>query len=74
MISLFKEARNSLSMNPEELTLDYIEIQAIPPLPLWLLLEADKEKQQIQPTKETKEDVIVNDYFSKKEFQYFIFL
>lgn len=28
---------------PEELTLDYAEITSIPPLPLWTLLEADKE-------------------------------
>lgn len=28
---------------PEEVTLDYAEITSIPPLPLWTLLEADKE-------------------------------
>ena len=47
-----------MTLNLEEMTLDSIEIQAIPPLPLWLLLEADKEKQQMQhTTKDTKEDV-----------------
>ena len=30
-------------MIPEELTLDYTEINSIPPLPLWTLLAADKE-------------------------------
>ena len=28
---------------PEEVTLDYTEINSIPPLPLWTLLAADKE-------------------------------
>ena len=27
---------------PKELTLDYAEISAVPPLPLWLLLAADQ--------------------------------
>lgn len=32
----------SLAAVPEELTLDYAEISAVPPLPLWLLLAADQ--------------------------------
>ena len=36
--------KNSTSAMPEELTLDYAEIRAVPPMPLWMLLEADKEK------------------------------
>ncbi|KAL7632237.1 UNVERIFIED_CONTAM: hypothetical protein RMT77_017453 [Armadillidium vulgare] len=43
-----REGRNSITVRPEELTLDYVEIKAIPPLPLWLLLEADKERTQAQ--------------------------
>ncbi|KAK8379722.1 hypothetical protein O3P69_019607 [Scylla paramamosain] len=37
--------RGSITLLAEELTLDYIEVTAIPPLPLWLLLEADKDTQ-----------------------------
>ena len=36
--------RSSTSAMPEEITLDYSEIRSVPPLPLWLLLAADKEK------------------------------
>merc|ERR1719193_3051495 len=36
--------RSSTSRMPEELTLDYSEIRSVPPLPLWTLLAADKEK------------------------------
>merc|ERR1719318_1463345 len=35
---------SSTSRMPEELTLDYSEIRSVPPLPLWTLLAADKEK------------------------------
>jgi hypothetical protein len=35
--------RGSTSGIPEEVTLDYTEINSIPPLPLWTLLAADKE-------------------------------
>ena len=35
--------RPSLSALPEEVTLDYAEINSIPPLPLWTLLAADKD-------------------------------
>ena len=58
-----RETRGSLSMRPDELTLDYIEVKAIPPLPLWLLLIADKETQSLQPAKmDNKEDVSINVY------------
>nr|XP_045610736.1 dmX-like protein 2 [Procambarus clarkii] len=50
--STSREGRGSVSLLPEELTLDYIEVTAIPPLPLWLLLEADKDTQS-QQTKTT---------------------
>ena len=33
--------RSSVSGIPEEVTLDYTEINSIPPLPLWTLLAAD---------------------------------
>eukprot|EP00094_Tigriopus_californicus_P002839 TCALIF_02737-PA protein Name:"Similar to DMXL1 DmX-like protein 1 (Homo sapiens)" AED:0.22 eAED:0.22 QI:0/0.72/0.68/1/1/1/19/158/2211 len=36
--------RSSLSAMPEEVTLDYTEINSIPPLPLWTLLAADQER------------------------------
>ena len=36
------DGQNRASM-PEELTLDYTEINSIPPLPLWTLLAADHE-------------------------------
>ena len=36
--------RSSTSAMPEEIMLDYSEIRSVPPLPLWLLLAADKEK------------------------------
>ncbi|KAK3861276.1 hypothetical protein Pcinc_032726 [Petrolisthes cinctipes] len=49
--SCSKEGRSSLTLMPEELTLDYIEVTAIPPLPLWLLLEADKDTQNNQAKK-----------------------
>ncbi|XP_071522289.1 dmX-like protein 2 [Panulirus ornatus] len=55
--SASREGRGSLTMLPEELTLDYIEVTAIPPLPLWLLLEADKDTQNHQAKKaDNKED------------------
>ena len=38
--------RASLTGIPEELTLDYTQINSIPPLPLWTLLAADKENLQ----------------------------
>ncbi|XP_050731976.1 dmX-like protein 2 isoform X2 [Eriocheir sinensis] len=45
--------RGSITLLAEELTLDYIEVTAIPPLPLWLLLEADRDtanQQHRHPT------------------------
>ena len=52
--------RASLTGIPEELTLDYTQINSIPPLPLWTLLAADKEN--LLPGKEDKKvafDVLV---------------
>ncbi|XP_063708500.1 dmX-like protein 2 isoform X2 [Culicoides brevitarsis] len=50
------EPRGSTTQMPEELTLDYAEIASIPPLPLWILLAADKEtvmsNQKIEVKKE----------------------
>lgn len=43
------EHRGSTTQIPEELMLDYAEINSIPPLPLWVLLNADRE----QPGKPT---------------------
>ncbi|XP_026847140.1 dmX-like protein 2 [Drosophila persimilis] len=37
------EHRGSTTQIPEELMLDYAEINSIPPLPLWVLLNADRE-------------------------------
>ncbi|XP_069965712.1 dmX-like protein 2 isoform X2 [Bactrocera oleae] len=37
------EHRGSTTQVPEELMLDYTEITSIPPLPLWVLLNADNE-------------------------------
>ena len=37
------DKRPSLTALPEEVTLDYAEINSIPPLPLWTLLAADKD-------------------------------
>jgi hypothetical protein len=42
---------------PEELTLDYAEITSIPPLPLWTLLEADKETQGMVTQQNEEEKV-----------------
>ena len=36
------ERRQSFGM-PEEITLDYTEINSVPPLPLWTLLAADTD-------------------------------
>ncbi|CAG0879339.1 unnamed protein product [Cyprideis torosa] len=37
----------SMAENFEEVTLDYVEINAVPPLPLWLLLLADSESKVV---------------------------
>ena len=37
---------------PEEITLNYSEIRSVPPLPLWLLLAADKEKGSAEQSEE----------------------
>ncbi|XP_055842018.1 dmX-like protein 2 isoform X1 [Episyrphus balteatus] len=54
------EPRGSTTQIPEELMLDYAEITSIPPLPLWVLLSADKEgsgqgKQQKEEVKDYDE-------------------
>lgn len=41
---------------PEELTLDYAEITSIPPLPLWTLLDADKELSGSAAQQQTDDD------------------
>ncbi|CAG0879086.1 unnamed protein product [Darwinula stevensoni] len=43
-------------MIPEELMLDYVEISAIPPLPIWMLLAADKETGAIAQSAEKSQD------------------
>lgn len=40
------EHRNSVVINAEELNLNYAEIKSIPPVPLWMLLQADNEQGQ----------------------------
>lgn len=52
------EQRGSTSQIPEELMLDYDEITSIPPLPLWVLLSADKEGSASlpKPQKEHSKD------------------
>ncbi|KFM72487.1 DmX-like protein 2, partial [Stegodyphus mimosarum] len=49
------DQRGSISVFPEEVTLDYVEIQSIPPLPLFTLLATDKETH-MQPSPTSHED------------------
>ena len=49
-----REGRGSLS-RPEDLSLTLLEVKAVPPLPLWLLLKADKEATMPQQ-QENKEE------------------
>uniref|UniRef100_A0A336LP03 CSON007414 protein n=1 Tax=Culicoides sonorensis TaxID=179676 RepID=A0A336LP03_CULSO len=55
------EPRGSTTQIPEEVTLDYAEITSIPPLPLWILLAADKESltnlQQIEDQQKDYNDL-----------------
>lgn len=44
------DPQGSVSVYPEEVQLDYVEIQSIPPLPLYTLLAADKETHGSTPT------------------------
>ena len=44
--------RSSTSKMMEDVALDYSEIKSVPPLPLWTLLAADKEKGQAKEKKE----------------------
>lgn len=59
------EPKGSTTQIPEELTLDYTEIVSIPPLPLWVLLTADKETN-VQ-TKKQKEEIADYDALLKLE-------
>ncbi|GIY65182.1 dmX-like protein 2 [Caerostris extrusa] len=49
------DQRGSVSVFPEEVTLDYVEIQSIPPLPLFTLIASDKETHSL-PSQTTHED------------------
>lgn len=49
------DQRGSVSVFPEEVTLDYVEIQSIPPLPLFTLLSTDKESR-VQSSANNQED------------------
>lgn len=42
------EHRNSVVLTAEELNLNYAEIKSILPVPLWMLMQADKEQGQPQ--------------------------
>lgn len=53
--------RSSVSAVPEDSTLNYAEIQNVAPLPLWMLLEADKEKGMA-----SNENQEYNELFSDK--------
>ena len=44
--------RSSTSKMPEEINMDYCEVRSVPPLPLWTLLAADKEKGASKDKKE----------------------
>ncbi|XP_023230378.1 dmX-like protein 2 [Centruroides sculpturatus] len=44
------DPQGSISVFPEEVQLDYVEIQSIPPLPLYILLAADKETHGSTPS------------------------
>ena len=49
-------AAPGLAAVPEELTLDYAEISAVPPLPLWLLLAADQGSANLGDTTDSAAD------------------
>ena len=52
--------RSSVSAMPEELTLDYTEINSIPPLPLWTLLAADQESSKPSDPESGFDDLFSN--------------
>nr|XP_042903510.1 dmX-like protein 2 [Parasteatoda tepidariorum] len=54
--------RSSVSMFPEEVTLDYVEIQSIPPLPLFILIDSDKEAAHSQVASTDNEGENDQDY------------
>jgi len=47
------EHRNSIVITAEELNLNYAEIKSIPPVPLWMLLQADSEQGQLPSEEKT---------------------
>ncbi|XP_055931190.1 dmX-like protein 2 isoform X2 [Argiope bruennichi] len=55
------DQRGSVSVFPEEVTLDYVEIQSIPPLPLFTLIAADKELHS-QTVQTTQDEALDQDY------------
>ncbi|KAG8181368.1 hypothetical protein JTE90_008839 [Oedothorax gibbosus] len=55
--------RGSVSVFPEEVTLDYVEIQSIPPLPLFTLISSDKEVH-MQASPSTQEDQALDQDYS----------
>ncbi|GFY48442.1 dmX-like protein 2 [Trichonephila inaurata madagascariensis] len=55
------DQRGSVSVFPEEVTLDYVEIQSIPPLPLFTLIASDKEVHQ-QLVQTSEEETLDKDY------------
>lgn len=61
-------------MFPEEVTLDYVEIQSIPPLPLFTLLATDKESH-IQPSPTNLEDQTIDTvrFFSYLSFIHYLY-
>ncbi|ODM97221.1 DmX-like protein 2 [Orchesella cincta] len=55
------EHRNSMIFQPEDLSLNYAEMRTIPPVPLWMLLSAEKETSQPLSEDKTKD---YNDLFN----------
>ncbi|CAG0916295.1 unnamed protein product [Notodromas monacha] len=53
---------------PEELTLDYVEISSIPPLPLWVLLQADSETGPAGPGVNQGTNANVREADAKKDY------
>jgi hypothetical protein len=45
------EHRNSVVFQSDELSFNYTEMRSIPPVPLWMLLNAEKEDGQVAEDK-----------------------
>lgn len=58
------EHRNSMVFQPEDLSLNYAEMRTIPPVPLWMLLSAEKETSQQMG--EEKSVLCVKPFFDRK--------